>query len=332
MLWTERYRPARLEDIRGQDRVIRLLTSFAASGTIPHMMLTGPHGTGKSVAIRCFAERLYGENWEANTSIFQTSDLFSQGKKLLEEDERYTHLYQKGQSLIVNFKYILKWYASMRPLDANFKLMVFEDAHALTRDAQQGLRRIMEQYSGTCRFVFTTTNQSAIIPAISSRCLPLFFAPVTSDVIIAQLGTIREREQQDAHFACTNDDLELIAEAAQGDMRRAILMLQVAFNAGSCRNLAALSQSETDTVAASALNLLKAGDLRGGIRQLESLMIDYGLSGREILFEIRTIAHREYNHPLLALALAEADARMGHANSEYIQIDAFATRVKEIFS
>ena len=150
-------------------------------------MLTGPHGTGKSAAIRCFAERLYGENWEANTSIFQTADLFSQGKKLLEEDERYTHLYQKGQSLIVNFKYILKWYASMRPLDADFKLMVFEDAHALTRDAQQGLRRIMEQYSGTCRFVFSTTNQSAIIPAISSRCLPLFFAPVASDVIIAQL-------------------------------------------------------------------------------------------------------------------------------------------------
>ena len=129
-------------------------------------MLTGPHGTGKSAAIRCFAERLYGENWEANTSIFQTADLFSQGKKLLEEDERYTHLYQKSQSLIVNFKYILKWYASMRPLDADFKLMVFEDAHALTREVQQGLRRIMEQYSGTCRFIFSTTNQSAIIPAI----------------------------------------------------------------------------------------------------------------------------------------------------------------------
>ncbi len=145
MLWTERYRPVRLEDIRGQDRVIGLLVSCAASGTSPHLMFSGPHGTGKSAAIRCFAERLYGENWEANTSFFQTADLFSQGKKLLEEDERYAHLYQKSQSLIVNFKYILKWYASMRPLDADFKLMVFEDAHALTREAQQGLRRIMEQ-------------------------------------------------------------------------------------------------------------------------------------------------------------------------------------------
>ncbi|HNX18384.1 MAG TPA: AAA family ATPase [Methanoregula sp.] len=331
MLWTETYRPKSLEDIKGQDRVVRLLTSFAKSGTVPHMMLTGPHGTGKSVTIRCFAEQLYGTNWEANTSIFQTADLFSQGKKMLEEDERYAHLYQKGQSLIVNFKYILKWYASMRPLDADFKLMVFEDAHALTRDAQQGLRRIMEQYSGTCRFIFSTTNSSAIIPAISSRCLPLFFAPVPFDVIMAQLETVKEREGQVKPVPLTNDDLELIAEAAKGDMRRAVLLLQIAAGAGSCSNLAELSQSETGTVAASALNQIKAGDLQSGIRQIESLMIDYGLSGREVLSEIRAVAHREYNHPLLALALAEADARMEHANSEYVQIDAFATGVRKIF-
>jgi replication factor C small subunit len=93
-----------------------------------------------------------------------------------------------------------------------------------------------------------------------------------------------------------------------------------------------LSQSDTGTVATSALNLLKEGDLRGGIRQLESLMIDYGLSGREVLSEIRVIAHREYNHPLLATALADADARLGHANNDYIQIDALATGIKDMFS
>lgn len=331
MFWTETYRPAGLSDIKGQDRVIQVLSSFAGSGTVPHMILTGPHGTGKSAAIRCFAEQLYGTTWEQNTTVFPTADLFSQGKKMLEEDERYSHLYQKGQSLIVNFKYILKTYASMRPLDADFKLMVFEDAHALTREAQQGLRRIMERYSGTCRFIFSTTNSSAIIPAISSRCLPLFFAPVPFDVIMAGLETIREREGKGLPSSCSNDDLELIAEAAQGDMRRAILMLQIALTNGSCSNLAEMSQSETVTVAASALNLVKSGDLKGGTRQLESLMIDYGLSGREVLSEIRTVAHREYNHPLLAIALADADARMGHANSEFVQIDAFATGVKKIF-
>ena len=125
MLWTERYHPTQLNRIAGQENVIALLSSFVNSGTVPHLMLTGPHGTGKSTAIECFAKELYGGNWEMNTTVFPTADLFSQGKKLLEEDERYAHLYQKSMSLIANFKYILKWYASMRPLDADFKLMVF---------------------------------------------------------------------------------------------------------------------------------------------------------------------------------------------------------------
>ncbi len=330
MLWTERYRPSRLEEICGQEQVTARLASFAASGTVPHLMLSGPHGTGKSVAIECFAKKYYGENWEMNTSVFQTADLFSQGKKLLEEDERYTHLYQKGQSLIVNFKYILKSYASMRPLDAAFKLMVFEDAHALTRDAQQGLRRIMERYSGTCRFIFSTTNQSAIIPAITSRCLPLFFAPVRIDVIIRHMAAIRAQENNGA-FPCSDDDLELIAQAAQGDLRKAVLLLQVALVSGQCKDIQGISLSETGTITASALDAVRKGDTRTAIRQLESLMIDYGLSGREVLSEVRTVTRRDYNDPRLAIALADADYRVGHCNSEYIQIDAFATGIRDVF-
>jgi len=331
MLWTERYRPSRLEEICGQDPVIGRLTSFAASGNVPHLMLSGPHGTGKSVTIECFAKKLYGENWEMNTSVFQTADLFSQGKKMLEEDERYAHLYQKSQSLTVNFKYILKSYASMRPLDAPFKLMVFEDAHALTRDAQQGLRRIMERYSGTCRFIFSTTNQSAIIPAIISRCLPLFFAPVNIEVMIRHMAAIRAQENGGA-FPCSDDDLELIAQAAQGDLRKALLLLQVALESGQCKNVQGISLSETGTITASAIDAIRKGDTRTAIRQFESLMIDYGLSGREVLFEVRTITRRDYNDPRLAIAIADADSRVGHCNSEYVQINAFATGIRDVFS
>src|SRR5512136_1980610 len=193
MLWIEKYRSEKLIYIWGQDAVMRHLSSFAASKTVPHLILTGPHGTGKSVAIECFAKVLYQENWELNTSVFQTADLFSQGKAYLEQDDRYAHLYQKNQSLITNFKYIIKWYASLRPLDAEFKLMVFEDAHALTRDAQQALRRIMERASTTCRFIFSTTNQSAIIPPITSRCLPLYFSPLNPESMLSHLHMIREQ-------------------------------------------------------------------------------------------------------------------------------------------
>jgi replication factor C small subunit len=331
MLWIEKYRPGTLDMIAGQEPAVRQLSSFARSGTVPHLILTGPHGTGKSSAIECFAKEVYRENWELNTSIIQTADIFQQGKAFLEQDERYAHLYQKNQSLVSNFKYILKWYASLRPLDAEYKILVFEDAHALTRDAQQALRRIMEQTSSTCRFVLTTTNPSAIIPAIASRCLPLFFSPIGTSVMLSSLRKVMEREQPGAR-SCSEDDLELIAQAAAGDMRRALLLLQVATETGRCQDLLGVAQSESATVAVSAINALKGGDTRGAVRRLESLMIDSGLSGTEVIMELRTIIQREFNHPALAIALADAEYRMRHANSEFIQMGALTTGIQEIFT
>ena len=330
MLWIEKYRPVTFKEILGQGPVVQHIESFAKSRTLPHLILSGPHGTGKSTAVGCLARALYNDNWELNTSVFPVSDLFSQGKSFLEQDDRYAHIFQKNQSLIVNFKYILKWYASMRPLDTEFKLMVFEDAHALTREAQQALRRIMERTSNTCRFVFTTTNPSAIIPAISSRCLPLFFAPVSQEIVLDHLMKIRAEESVDS-MTCSNDDLDLIVQASAGDLRRAVLLLQAALQSGRCEDLLTHTSSENATIALQALNAIRDGDMRGATRRIESLMIDNGLSGREVLYEARTIVQKEYNHPALAIALADAEYRLIHANNEYVQLGAFATGIRDVF-
>jgi replication factor C small subunit len=331
MLWIERYRPKEFAEIRGQDAVIRHLASFAGRRSVPHLLLVGQHGTGKSSALECLSRQLYGEYWDENTSVFRTGDLFGQGKAYLENEERFAHIYQKDASLIANFKYIVKWYASMRPLDAEFKLMVFEDAEALTFEAQQALRRIMERYSATCRFVFSATRQSGIIPAISSRCLPLFFAPVPDDQVIRQLAAIMERERVPPD-AVTGEDLELIAQAARGDLRKAIMFLQLFAEIGHDLNLAELSRSETDAVTQAAFAALRSGDLDRAKQVVESLMIDYGLSGREILQEFREIARREYNHPGIAVAIAASDVRLCHGNNEFIQLNALlAEIIEEVF-
>lgn len=332
MLWTEKYRPQRFEDIAGQDEVVRHLSSFAKTRIVPHLLLSGRHGTGKTCAIECFARCLYGENWQTNTSIFQSADLFLTGKSYLEQDERYAHLYRKQESLLSNFKYIIRSYAAMRPLDAPFKLMVFEDAHALTREAQQALRRIMESTSITCRFILTTTNLSAIIPAISSRCLPLYFSPIDNTILLSCLQKIGGKEiDGDGIHSCNDEQLELIVQASEGDLRRAILLFQIAMKSGPSQDLMAISYSETATVTASALAALRNGDLRTASRELESLMIDYGLSGSDVISEIRPVLQREFNHPLAALALADADIRIRHGNSEFIQIGSLITGLKEVF-
>lgn len=329
MLWSEVYRPRRCDDIIGQDEVVRHVTAFADSGSVPHMLISGPHGTGKTAAVECLAKRLYGENWKANTTVFSATDLLGRGRSALETDERFSMIYRKDRSLIVNFKQIVKWYASMRPLDADFKLMVFEDAHGLTFEAQQALRRTMERYSATCRFVFVTVRPSAIIPAIASRCLPLFFAPIESGLVRARLGEILAAEGA----AVPADDIDLIVYAAQGDLRRAIMYLQIAATSEKDFDLAEISRSETANVATSAFVALRDGNFDAARRIVESLMIEYGLSAREVVGELREVARREYNHPALAVALADADLRLSHNANDFVQINALLARIaREVFS
>jgi replication factor C small subunit len=142
---------------------------------------------------------------------------------------------------------------------------------------------------------------------------------------------IRAKEA-DGSPTCTDDDLDLIVQAAAGDMRRAVLLLQAALQSGSCEDLLMPTSSENATIASQALNALRDGDVRGAIRRMESLMIDYGLSGSEVIYEARTIIQREYNHPALAIALADTEYRLTHANNEYIQLGAFATGIRDVFS
>jgi len=192
MLWIEKYRPQALGEVVGQEPVVRHLHRFAAERSVPHLLVTGPHGTGKSAAIGCLAQALYGDGWEGNTTVLDSTDIFLQGKSSLAADERFAHLFRKDEGLAANFKRIVRWYASMRPLEAEFKLFVLEGAHSLPHEIQQSLRRTLERYSATCRFILCTTNQSAIIPAISSRCLPLTFSSVDGPAILRTLMGILE--------------------------------------------------------------------------------------------------------------------------------------------
>ncbi|KQC04941.1 MAG: replication protein C [Methanoculleus sp. SDB] len=330
MLWIEKYRPRTFDEICGQPEVVRHLRRFAAGRTVPHLLLVGRHGTGKSAAVECLARGLYGDAWEQNTTIFCTGDLFLQGKQYLEADERFSHLYRKDAGLITNFKHIVKEYASLRPLDTEFKLMVFDDASSLPFEAQQALRRIMERYSATCRFLYTTTQQSSIIPAISSRCLPLFFAPVAADDIHAHLASIISREHGPRREV-PSDDCDLIIQASRGDLRKAVMYLQLLAEGGET-DLAEVSQSETTAIASSAFAALQARDLEKAQHLVGLLMLEYGLSGREIVSELRTVARREYNDERITLALADTDFVLGHAGSDYLQLDALLARIlAEVF-
>jgi replication factor C small subunit len=331
MLWSEKYRPTEFSEVLGQDEVVRILSSFAESTNVPHLLVVGAPGTGKSVAVEALARGLYGAHWQENTTVLPTADLFEGGKKYFEAEERFAHIYRKDESVISNFKNVVRWYASIRPLDAEFRLLVFEGAGALTREAQQALRRTMERYSRTCRFVFLTSNQSAIIPAIASRCLPLTFVPLPDQVVRRRLEEVMAAEGVGADQV-SSADLDLIVPAAGGDLRRALILLQVFAGAEDGVDLVAAATSETEVMAASVFEAMAKRDLQGARQRAESMLIDYGLTGREVIRELAQAAERAYADPRTAVALADADLKVLRGGNEFVQINALLARIsREVF-
>ncbi|MDD4126913.1 MAG: AAA family ATPase [Methanomicrobium sp.] len=332
MLWIEKHRPEKFEDIYGQEQVINHIRGFAADKNIPHMLFFGPHGTGKSVAMECLAKELYQDESNINLSVIPAGTLFRQGKAWLETEDKFSHLYKKDDSLINNFKHIVKWYASMKPFDADFKIVVFEDAGELPFDAQAALRRIMERYSRTCRFILISRQQTAIIPAIASRCLPLFFAPLETSVIVSLLKEILQKESI-LPGVISDENLDIIAEISKGDCRKAITYLQATIENDGILDSSKLTGSETSDVSSSLFSSLMRNDLKKSCEIAEMLMIDYGLSGNEVIIELAKAAKREYNDKKIAIALSDSDYKLCSAGNEFLQVNALLARIiAEVFN
>lgn len=326
MLWIEKYRPRSLDQIIGQEKVVERLNQFASSRSVPHLMLAGPPGTGKSASVECLARALYKDQAEENLTVIPTSDLFLLGKRFLEGEERYAHLYRPDESVLSNFKRIIREYASLRPLDADFKLMAFEGASTLPREAQQALRRIMERSSRTCRFIYCTSHPSAIIPAIASRCLPVFFSPVPDHLVESCLRSICDKECG-GKCPVREDLIGLIVTAAHGDLRNATMLLQVVAASGDEADLLSLSRTETGQVSNAAFSAIRSGDLPAAVRRVETLQIEYGLPAREVLKELAEVVRRDYHDPRLACAIADTDSVLGHCQNEYLQLNALVVRI-----
>ncbi|NLX49437.1 MAG: AAA family ATPase [Methanospirillum sp.] len=327
MLWIEKYRPGDFSGIVGQDRAIAFLSSVVGQQTIPHLLLTGPGGSGRMSTVRCLAAALYGEHADENTTVIATGDLFNEGRAYLQGDARFSHLYRKDESLIANVKRIIKTYAAIRPFDTGFKLMVFQEADAMPGELQQALRRTMERYSRTCRFIMITSRQSAILPSIASRCFPVVFRPVPTGTVASLLREILRTEGAEP---IPDDDLAMIAASARGDVRRAIMMLELTVSSGAPPPFDAFEVSRAERGASGVLSRLREGDLAGAQRLAQSLMIEDGLTGRDLLIELRRAVWRGDADPELAIAIAETDSRFAQGAGESVQIGALLAQVPEV--
>ena len=195
-----------------------------------------------------------------------------------------------------------------------------------TRDAQPALRRTMEMYTNTCRFILSCNYSSNIIDPIQSRCTVFRFSPVDDDAVVERLRHIAKEEDVDV----TEDGLDALAYVAGGDVRRAVNALQAAAALGETVDEEAVyattstaRQEEVEELLEKALD----GDFAGARGILRRLLDEKGISGDDLIDQMHRAATElgvdDETQVHLMDSIGETDYRISTGGDERIQIEAF---------
>jgi replication factor C small subunit len=307
-IWIEKYRPAVLKDIVGQDEIVERLSSYVKSGNLPHLLFTGSAGVGKTTAAVTLAREFFPGNWQRNFREMNASD-------------------ERGIDVVRN--QIKEFARTGRDGDVPFKILFLDEADALTTDAQSALRRTMETYAPTCRFILSCNYSSKIIDPIQSRCAIYRFKPLGADAVKEEIRRIAVKE----NLTITDAAMDAIVYIAQGDMRKAINALQGAAIIRSAID-EKMIYAITSTARPDEINDLLARSLRGDFDGAESLLAhllhERGIAPNELINQCyRTILKMDIDRKLkvrLIDHLGETDFRLSEGANSDIQLEALIAR------
>ncbi len=304
-VWIEKYRPRKLADVVGQHDITERLEAYVKQGNLPHLLFAGRAGIGKTTCAVALARELYGEkSWQMNFQELNASD-------------------ERGIDIV---REKIKDFARTAPMgEAQFKIIFLDEADNLTSDAQSALRRTMEKYTKTCRFVLSCNYSSKIIEPIQSRCAVFRFRPIPKEAADAYLKRIAKEEG----VTLKADGLDAIVYLSQGDLRRATNALQVAAATGKAVDEEVVYQATASVHPERTQELLKAaieGDFMRSRKLLDGMLIDEGLAGEDI---IKAIHKGVFDLPIedrkkveLVDKIGEIDFRMVEGSTERIQLEA----------
>jgi len=303
-VWTEKYRPKKFEEVVGQEEIIKRVKSLVNSMNIPHLLFAGPAGTGKSTLALITVRQLFGDSWRENYLELNASD-------------------ERGIDVV---RQKVKDFARTKAIgDVPFKVIFLDEADALTKEAQQALRRTMENFTSTCRFILSCNYSSKVLDPIQSRCVVFRFQLLEKKDIKRRVEFIAQSEG----LSINKEAFDVIYDASEGDCRRVINFLQA--TASISPNI---TPDLVNTIVSKAkpadikvvLDYALAGDFHGSRQKLLEIMLKDSISGQDV---IKSIQREIWNLPIdpeikvkLTEKTGEIEFRLVEGSDEFIQLEA----------
>ncbi|RZC18250.1 replication factor C subunit 3-like [Glycine soja] len=202
--WVEKYRPLSLDDVAAHRDIVDTIDRLTTENRLPHLLLYGPPGTGKTSTILAVARKLYGSQYQNMILELNASD-----DRGIDVVRQQIQDFASTQSLSFGVK-------------SSVKLVLLDEADAMTKDAQFALRRVIEKYTKSTRFALICNHVNKIIPALQSRCTRFRFAPLDAVHVTERLKHVIKAEGLDVE----DSGLAALVRLSNGDMRKALNILQ----------------------------------------------------------------------------------------------------------
>ncbi|MEM3074951.1 MAG: replication factor C small subunit [Candidatus Pacearchaeota archaeon] len=302
-IWTEKYRPKKFDEMVGQEDIVRRVKSLTNSLNIPHLLFAGPAGVGKSTLALIVVKELFGDKWKENYLELNASD-------------------ERGIDVI---RQKVKDFARTKAIaEIPFKVIFLDEADALTNEAQNALRRTMENYTSNCRFILSCNYSSKIIDPIQSRCAVFRFKLLEKKDIEKIIKRIANNEKLEIN----EEAAKTLFEVSEGDCRRAINLLQTTASISNT-----ITKDLIDIIVPSAkpsdikiiLEYALSGDFKNSKEKLLDVMLKESISGTDIIKAIQKEIWNLSIDPELKVKLTERtgeiEFRLVEGSDEFIQLE-----------